>query len=85
MYHAREELSRLRAADYVERNDYAKRDGEALEEAFNASRSMKVMGANLRVHCENSTSFDKSAGSTLGVSARRIKPRDSNTRRAKDL
>ena len=71
-----------------------------LEEALNASRSMKVMGVNLRVHFENSMRCDKpsarnlvsrtfrrgtSADSTLGVSAGRIKPRDSNTRRAIDL
>ena len=31
-----------------------KRDGEVLEEALNMSRSMKVMGVNLRVHYENS-------------------------------
>ena len=47
---AREEPSKLRAADYVERNDHAKRDGEVLVEAFNASRSMKVMGVNLQVY-----------------------------------
>ena len=48
-YCAREEPSKLRAADYVERNDHAKRDGEVLVEAFNASRSMKVIGVNLHV------------------------------------
>ena len=32
-YHARKESIKLRAADYVERNDYAKRDGEVLVEA----------------------------------------------------
>ena len=70
-----------------------------LEEATNASRSMKVMGVNLRVHYENSMRCDKpsatnlvsrtfrrgtSADSTLGVSAGRFKPKDSNTRRAID-
>ena len=39
---ARKEFSKLRAAEYVERNDFAKRDGEVLEEAFNASRSIWV-------------------------------------------
>ena len=41
-HRARKEFSKLRAAEYVERNDYAKRDGEVLEEAFNASRSIWV-------------------------------------------
>ena len=43
-HRAREEPIKLRAADYVEGKDRVKRDGEVLEEAFNASRSMKVMG-----------------------------------------
>ena len=37
----------------------AKRDGEVLVEAFNARRSMKVMGVNLRVQYENSMRCDK--------------------------
>ena len=52
-HRAREESSKLRAADHVERNDHAKRDGEVPVEAFNASRSMKVMGVNLQGECKN--------------------------------
>ena len=36
-HRAREEPSKLRAADHVKRNDYANRDGEVLKEVFNAS------------------------------------------------
>ena len=53
-HRAREEPSKLCAADYVERNEYAKRAGDVLVEAFNASRSVKATGVNLRVLCENS-------------------------------
>ena len=106
-HRAREEPSKLRAADYAERSDHAKRDGEVLVEAFNGSRSMKVMGVNLQVQPENSMRCDKPSVtnlvsstevlqrshpgealhqcSTLGVSARRIKPRDSSTCRAIDM
>ena len=45
-YRARKESSKLRPADHVERNDHAKREGEVLEEVFNATHSMKVMGVN---------------------------------------
>ena len=58
-HRVREEPSKLRAAVDVERNDHAKRDGEVLVEAFNTSRSMKVMGVNLRVQYENSMRCDK--------------------------
>ena len=47
------------AQDCVERKDHAKRNGEVLVDAFNASRSMKVMGVNLRVHYENTMRCDK--------------------------
>ena len=47
-HRAREEPSKLRAADYVERKDHAERDGEVLVEAVKASRSMKVTGVNLQ-------------------------------------
>ena len=47
------EPSKLRATDYVERKDHAKRDGEVLVEAFNASRSIKIVGVNLQVQYEN--------------------------------
>ena len=57
--------SKLRPADCVERNDYAKGDGEVLEEAFNASRSMKAMGVNLRVQCDNSMRCDKPSVTNL--------------------
>ena len=56
---AREEPIKLRAVDYVERNDHAKRDGEVLVEAFNPIRSVKVMGVNLRVQYENNMRCDK--------------------------
>ena len=49
-HRAREEPSKLRGADYVERNDHGKCDGEV--------RSMKVMGVNLRVQYENSMRCD---------------------------
>ena len=58
-HRAREEPSKLHGADYVERNNHAERDGEVLLEAFNASRSMKVMGVNLRAQYENSMRCDK--------------------------
>ena len=62
---AREEPIKLCAADYVKRKDHAKRDGEVLVEAFNASRSMKVMGVNLRVHYENTMRCDKPSVTNL--------------------
>ena len=64
-HRAREEPSKLRAADYAERNEHAKRDGEVLVEAFNASRSMKVTGVNLQVQYENSMRCDKSSVTNL--------------------
>ena len=64
-YHAREELSKLRAADCVECNDYAKCDGEVLVETSNASRSMKVMDVNLRVQDENNMRCDKPSVTNL--------------------
>ena len=88
-HRARKDSNKLRAAEYVERNDYVKSDGEVLVEALNASRSVKAMGVNLRVQYDNTMRCDKpsvtnlsvttfiqekhyiSAGSTLGVSARR--------------
>ena len=63
-HRAREEPSKLRGADYVERNDHAKRDGEVPEGAFNASRSIKVMGVNLRVQYEYSMRCDKPSAQT---------------------
>ena len=53
------------ARDYVERNDHAKRDGEVPVEASNTSRSMKVMGVNLRVQHENSMRCDKPSVTNL--------------------
>ena len=64
-HRAREEPSKFRAADYVERNDHAKREGEVLVKAFNASRSMKVMGVNFRVQYENSMRCDKPSATNL--------------------
>ena len=64
-HRAREEPSKLRAEDFVERNDHAKRDGEVLVEAFNASRSMKVMGVNFHVQYENNMRCDKSSVTNL--------------------
>ena len=58
-YRARKECSKLRAADHVERNDCAKRDGEVLVETSNASRTMKVVGVNVRVQYENNMRCDK--------------------------
>ena len=58
-HRAREVPSKLRAADCDERNDHAKRVGEVLVDAFNASRSMKVMGVNIQVQYENSMRCDK--------------------------
>ena len=58
-------LHAARAADYVERNDHAKRDGEVPVAAFNASRSVKVMGVNLRVQYENSMRCDKPSVTNL--------------------
>ena len=55
----REEPSKFRAADCLERNDHAKRVDEVLVELFNASRSMKVMGVNLRVQNESNMRCDK--------------------------
>ena len=57
-YRARKECSKLRAADHVERNDCAKRDGEVLVET-NASRTMKIVGVNVRVQYENNMRCDK--------------------------
>ena len=48
----------------------AKREGEVLVEAFNASRSMRVMGANLQVQCENSMWCDKPSATNLGSSTK---------------
>ena len=62
-YRARKEFRKHHATDYVERNDYAKHEGEVLEEAFNASRSMKVMGVNFRVH--NEKRCDKPSATNL--------------------
>ena len=56
-HRAREEPSKLRGADYVERNDHAKRDGEV--------RSMKVTGVNLQVQHENSMRCDKPSVTNL--------------------
>ena len=64
-HRAREESRKLRGEDYVESNDHAKRDGEVLVEAFNASHSAKVMGVNLRVQCENSMRCDKPSVTNL--------------------
>ena len=64
-YRARKEPSKLRAADYVERKEYAKRDGEVPEEAFNTSRSMKVIGVNLQGQYENSMRCDKPSSPNL--------------------
>ena len=64
-YRAQKEPSKLRAADYVERNDHAKRDGEVLLEAFNAIRSMKVMGVTLQVHYEKRMRCDKPSVTNL--------------------
>ena len=64
-HRAREEPNKLCGADYVERNDHAKRDGEVPVETFNASRSMKVMGVNLRVQYENSMRCDKPSVTNL--------------------
>ena len=58
-HRAREEPSKLRAADYVERKDHAKRDGEVLVEAFKARRSMKVMDVNLQEQYKNIMRCDK--------------------------
>ena len=57
--------AKLRGADHVERNDHAKRDGEVPVEAFNASRSMEVMGVNLRLQYENSIRCDKPSVTNL--------------------
>ena len=70
---AQERSSKLRAADYVERKDHVKRDGDVLVEAFNASSSMKVMGVNLRVQHENSMSRDKPSVTNL-VSRTEVPP-----------
>ena len=64
-HRARKEPSKLRAADFVECNDHAKRDGEVLVEAFNASRSMKVMGVNFHVQYGNNMRCDKPSVTNL--------------------
>ena len=86
-HRAREEPSKLRAAEYVERNDHAKRDGEVPVAAFNASRSMKVMGVNLhREQHEHEVLLCIHSGEGVAsVQAGRIRPRDSSTCRAIDL
>ena len=64
-HRAREEPGKLGGADYVERNGHAKRDGVVPVEAFNGSRSMKVMGVTLRVQYENSMRCDKPSVTNL--------------------
>ena len=64
-HRARKEFSKLRAAEYVGRNDHTKRDGEVLDETSNGLRSMKVMGLNLHVHYENNMRSDEPSVTNL--------------------
>ena len=72
-HRALEEPGKLRAADYLERKDHAKRDGDVLVEAFKASRSMKVMGVNLQEQCKNNMRCDKPSVMNL-VSSTEVPP-----------